>query len=260
MTRGVTDGGAEDDGHQRTVAWVPMDPDLHRALAQTTPENEEALAHGRAVPWRISNAYYDADVLIRFGPYADLQGAPAVLLLVRRDATVQQHRQFLAHLGVSGFALEVSLVIGVPTEETGTASPRPDVDEVYALDGWEYLDLAVEGDERPEDRIRDALMIHTWQGMKMHGPPGFDAHVAEENRDEFSDFVEAPPADMPTSDEIDAMRARTGLDNTLGMDSGPVIFDRLRVEMERIRALPAGPEKERQAALVALAVEQALME
>lgn len=151
-------------------------------------------------------------------------------------------------------------MIGVSTEDTGTASPRPDVDEVYALDGWEYLDLAVEGDELPEDRIRDALMIHTWEGMKMHGPPGFDAHVAEENTDEFSDFVEAPPADMPTPHEIDAMRARTGLNNTLGMDSGPVVFDRLRVEMERIRALPAGPEKEHQAALVALAVEQALME
>lgn len=161
---------------------------------------------------------------------------------------------------MSGFTLEVSLVVGVPTDKTCAALPRNDVDEVYALDGWEYLDLAVEGDEQYEDRIRDALMLHTWKGMQIHGQPGIDPHVEEEDTDEFSEFVEAPSADMPTPDEIDAMRARTGLNNTLGMNTGPVVFDRLRVEMERIRALPAGPEKERQAAVVALAVEQALTE
>ena len=36
MTPGAAVDGAEDEGHLRTVAWVPLDPDLPRELAVRT--------------------------------------------------------------------------------------------------------------------------------------------------------------------------------------------------------------------------------
>lgn len=89
-----------------TVAWVPADAVLVRDEALRTsaaltsgrwladvaitqmPEAEvrAAYARGDAVPWSIANAYYEADVEMRWGSYAALEGAPAVVLVVRGDA------------------------------------------------------------------------------------------------------------------------------------------------------------------------------
>ena len=167
---------------------------------------------------------------------------------------MSEHRRALERVGVSGFSLEVSLVLGV--SEQGMGEPRAEVDEVYALDGWEYVDLGAEAEEPAVDRLREALMAHAWAGLRLHGTSGEPRAHADAD-EEFSEFVEAPPADLPGAAEVDAEHARLGL-GALDADGEPRLFDRLRCEMERVRALPAGAAKERQAALLALAVERAL--
>lgn len=161
---------------------------------------------------------------------------------------VCEHRAVLEQLGVSGFALAVSLVVGVGK---ATAAHRADVDEVYAVDGWDYVDLSMEA--APRDRLSDALMAHTWEGLRRCSA----ADHADDAEEAFSEFVEAPPLEEPTIEAVDALHARLGL-GALNSETGPELFDRLRAEMERVRALPPGPARERDAALMALAVERAL--
>lgn len=36
MSRGTADDGAEDEGHLRTIAWIPVDPELSRDLVVRT--------------------------------------------------------------------------------------------------------------------------------------------------------------------------------------------------------------------------------
>lgn len=213
-----------------------------------------------------------------------------------RHAEVLQRLERVHNL--TGFDLDVSLVVGVPSREKAS-SMSLEVDEVYAMGGWEYIDLG-DTDEDPATRLKDALMVHMWEGMRPKQaqptpsnenvkeriahmdqsaaalprsggaiPPAPRAMQASAERflsdappqdtpdDDFSEFVEAPAPDVPTDAEVDAYCARLGL-GTLGMDSMPVLFERLRGEMERVRSLPPGPPKEHAAALVALAVERSL--
>ncbi|EPQ30854.1 uncharacterized protein PFL1_01751 [Pseudozyma flocculosa PF-1] len=151
-----------------------------------------------------------------------LRGVPALVLVVDSSASLSTHKRILAGLsavadpdrttgdedeegaGISGFGLGVSLVVGLPTprpldvdadagqastsgpKDRGLAASRDDLVELYATDGWEYVDLGVDGtgsdsfsddgtdsgsdgEEGQEaegiERVREALMTHPWPGL-----------------------------------------------------------------------------------------------
>ncbi|WFD05906.1 hypothetical protein MVES1_001240 [Malassezia vespertilionis] len=233
-------------------------------------------AAGEAVPWVIQNKYYTAEVYM---DYVDCMHAtskaPAMILLVSRDAPVGDHVRFLQEAKqkqVVGFELDVSVVVGVPGAQNAQGVRRSEeIDRVYAMEGWEYIDLMHDEEGAPGARLRDALMSHTWDGMEVLGQhvqvheahDAFPVHAgspAEESfDDDFLDFASAPaPGEvLPSEHDVDMYAQRLGLQDKLE-DMSTVPFDRLHLEMQRVRALPQGAEKEAQAALVALALDKVL--
>jgi hypothetical protein len=125
----------------------------------------------------------------------ELEDVQAVILLVDREAGLSEHRRLLGELRVSGFDLAISLVIALPMplEDDGMVvnltglEQKAQVEDMYAGEGWEYVDLAgfetqletmtddeeaggagllVDEDEKVGvERVREALMMHTWPGL-----------------------------------------------------------------------------------------------
>ncbi|KAE8211377.1 hypothetical protein CF327_g4881 [Tilletia walkeri] len=126
-----------------------------------------------------------------------LEGVPAVILALSESQSEQVHRTLLDRISKvqDAFDLEVSLVInvGAPlSPEAATASSRPqshvteDLTELYAEQGWEYIDLmALEEDDDEDsnegrlesvqageaevtgiDRVRQALFANTWPNLR----------------------------------------------------------------------------------------------
>ncbi|WFD28185.1 hypothetical protein MNAN1_003191 [Malassezia nana] len=262
---------------ERGIAWVWADTNLDCEAAQAAaakmvaeisgmaPEDVRACwAQAQGAPWAIQNAYYEADVLHYFCEVAEPAPAnPAVVLLVHRGSPLTMH----AHRAQvqSGFDVPMALVVGVegPTIET----PRPDmneVDETYAVHGWEYIDAT---DADATARVRDALMVHRWPGATVRDtlltePPGvlalaqlpdvdgpwpaapasmqddLEAFLAED--DEFGAFV---------GDDSARHEPHTGVDTSLAS---------LTMQIQNVQSLPPGSAKRDAAARIALSVERAL--
>lgn len=247
-----------------------------------------AFARGERVPWPIENAYYRAEAAMQFVPRGVPCAAPARVLLVSCASvrpssyaltqTLAEHRALAR--AQEGFQVPVALAVGVG-ERAPDAADSADVEEVYALAGWEWLE--------PDDaqaRLADALMVHTWPGLERTEDataldrverivaqlPDAEGALPEaplamrcdleaflgthDTADKFAEFIEAPaPAAMPTNADVEALRAQFTADDD---STFPVLFERVRREMERVRALPAGSQREQEAARVALAIERAM--
>lgn len=143
---------------------------------------------------------------------AELADVQAVLIIVDRDQPLSDHRKLLSLLAqtcgkadeddqlLSGFDLAISLVVALPSPLHDASAPSSlahtarsdEVEEIYAGEGWEYVDLTKvesfldEGESDADDigdnqhgedddekhgieRIREALMTHTWPNLQRKG-------------------------------------------------------------------------------------------
>ncbi|WFD01295.1 hypothetical protein MYAM1_004057 [Malassezia yamatoensis] len=261
----------EDEGNTiaRTIAWVLADADVgykdavqvaaklsERITGQEATQIEGAFVAERPVDWHVSNAYYEADLQMCFGRYSDYKAAPAMVLLVRDDASLSQHRQTLQQIDRTGFDFDISIVIGLFSNSQGTEFGE--TDEMYAQQGWEYLRFPAGSDEPLEKRLRDAFMANTWDGLQLHDTKGAKNVSDAQDDGDYGEFVQAH-TDIPDAHEVRAVQTAIGLTDNLGLEEQPVVFDRLLLEMKRVKALPVGPEKQHQAALLAMAIEQMLL-
>ncbi|WFD45300.1 hypothetical protein MPSI1_003982 [Malassezia psittaci] len=260
----------EDEGHTiaKTIAWVMANAELgykntlqiaaklcELVTGEEATRIEKAFLAQESVHWHVSNAYYEADLQMCFGQYSDYKAAPAMVLLVRDDASLSQHRQTLQKIDRTGFDFDISVVIGLFS--SGQETEFGEIDEMYAQEGWEYLRFPPGNDEPLEERLRDAFMAHTWDGLQLRGikEVGDVAHAQDDG--DYGEFVQAHTV-TPDVHEVRAVQTAMGLANSLEIEEQPGVFDRLRLQMERVKALPIGPEKEHQAALLAMAIEQVL--
>ncbi|CAD6935297.1 unnamed protein product [Tilletia controversa] len=132
-----------------------------------------------------------------------LEGVPALILVLSEPYSEQVHRRLLERISTiqDVFDLEVSLAINVgaplSAEVSASSTPRPlpgaseDLSELYAEQGWEYIDLmAIEEEAHDEDdddedgqgrlqsvqageaevtgidRVRQALFANTWPNLR----------------------------------------------------------------------------------------------
>ncbi|WFD31961.1 hypothetical protein MSPP1_003003 [Malassezia sp. CBS 17886] len=183
-------------GAARTACWLPCGDvraplALHTAATLTAGVVQRGDASaigavftcGDAVPWTISNAYYDADVAFRYAR-DDAGSCAAVLLIVDCDLTDEQppdaHRELLAALPFHGQDIPIAVAVAVPSTKQASSYMDAHADAVYAEFGWEYVDLADDEHGHPVARLRDALMAHMWHDASAdYGTDAASAHPAQ---------------------------------------------------------------------------------
>lgn len=206
----------------------------------------------------------------------------------------------LVHRQGPGHEIPIPLILGIPTDTQARVDPL-DVEELYAMEGWEYIDLATE--PTVTERVRNALMVHMWPTQshgavpeelsqldqmnqsiksmpispsKMPNAPVSMQHALEafldsdEDHADFGPFVTAPGATEKRAESSDAdipsLAGRFAAPTSPSMASEeneepfPWLFETLRRQMEHVKSLPLGPQREEEAARVALAVQQALFQ
>ncbi|WFD20817.1 hypothetical protein MCAP1_003071 [Malassezia caprae] len=257
----------------RGIAWVCADARLGRDAAQAAAAQIVAdiaglaqhdvlslWAQAQGTPWTIQNAYYEADVAHYFAEAADpLPTSPAVVLLVDRASPLSAHEQRAQ--AQEGFDVPIALVVSVG-HDTGSGASRADIDDIYAVHGWEYMEAA---DADVVTRVRDALMVHRW--------PGAACAEAEATPPGVCALAQLPDADRPWPAAPEAMQrdldafleaddefgAYTSADGPVDPDPlFPPSLDSLQNLLEHVKSLPPGPARRDAAARVALAFERAL--
>lgn len=260
------------------IAWVWADAHLEcetvraaaaqivAALTSTSPDDVRSLwAQAQGVPWTIQNAYYEASVAHYFDEKADATpNTPAVILLVHGGSPLSVHaKRASAH---EGFDVPIALVVGLgegPVAGEAAAPPTGDVDETYAVHGWEYMEVT-----EPDvmTRLRDALMVHRWPNAQLVAPdatpPG--VHALAQLPDAQRPWPAAPHSMQQDLDafleEDDEFGAFTSAEPAKQEDCTPgdLFPDSLPKLMEHVKSLPPGPAREDAAARVAMAWERAL--
>lgn len=258
----------------RGIAWVCADARLGCNAAQDVAARMVAdiaglaphdvlstWAQAQGAPWTIQNAYYEAAVAHYFAEAADpLPVTPAVVLLVHRESPLPVHEQRAqAH---EGFDVPIALVVGVG-HDTGTGAPRADVDDIYAVHGWEYVEAA---DADVVARMRDALMVHRWPDAACAdtgaAPPGVCALA--QLPDAERPWPAAPAAmqrDLDAFLEVDDEFGAYMSADAPGDDPDPFLphsLESLQTLMEHVKSLPPGPARRDAAARIAMDFERAL--
>lgn len=138
----------------------------------------------------------------------EVRDVQAVMIIVDRDQSIAEHRKLINRMNnekddiplLSGFDLAISLIVALPSPLNDASGPTTftgishsaEVEELYAGEGWEYVDLAkivsddynslLVADDRDEEtdslsehgddekqgieRLREALMTHAWPGLE----------------------------------------------------------------------------------------------
>ena len=257
------------------IAWVCADARLGREAAKAAAAQMVASITGlvpqdvlaawnqaQGTPWTIQTPYYESVVAHYFAEKADLlPSTPAVVLLVHRDSPLQEHEQRVQ--AQEGFDVPIALVVGMGND-TASGAPQGDIDETYAVHGWEYVEAR---DEDALTRVREALMVHQWPNAVPAEseaiPPGVralaqlpdaerpwpaapaamqkDLDAFLEADDEFGTFVSA---EGPADSDIDSLY--------------PHQLHSLQNLIDHVKSLPPGPARRDAAAHVAMEVERAL--
>ena len=257
--------GSSSAAHEGEIAWFHAGTDLSRSNALdicaelvghvTHTEKKlvlDAFQSSHAVPWCISNQYYQAHVHhVYLEEFNQIGGRPAVVLLVRHDMSQDAHQQVLDRLR-SEHEVDVALVLGVRMDnETPGGSKEvlsgPDVDELdamYGSTGWEYMELIPDAPKR----ISEALMAHSsWPGMQLTEKG--TSKGRDENEDEMGEFQ--------TFQDPFLAAVRDAGDNT---EDDPLMemFEQIHTKLDYVKSLPYGPAREREAARVALAFQRSV--
>ncbi|KAL1408465.1 hypothetical protein Q8F55_005277 [Vanrija albida] len=192
MTTELTERTAEEHGYERAPDPATTIAVLHEAGVDAYAFLTRLIGpHGRedgdAVPWRIDNKYYTADV--EFAVYALPGGVPpaAVLLYLFEGGAPDPLPAALARAVLADPPPDIALAVrvvqgdgeGEGKEEEGEADPRPLApwDPVGDEERFDELGIEVvdEGgvadldDERPLDpleTVRQTLMTHMWPNME----------------------------------------------------------------------------------------------
>ncbi|PWN33469.1 uncharacterized protein FA14DRAFT_161302 [Meira miltonrushii] len=182
----------------------------------------------------------------------EVRDVQAVMVIVDRDQSLAEHRKLIDRLNsekddiplLSGFDLAISLIVALPSPLNDASGPTSftgishsaEVEDLYAGEGWEYVDLAKivsddydnmlaadEGDEETSslseheddekhgiERLREALMTHAWPGLerkqdRKHATtsiqPGGLPALNGETGDHLSKTLESLRLDLDAIDE-----------------------------------------------------------
>lgn len=138
----------------------------------------------------------------------EVKDVQAVMIIVDRSQSLSEHQKLMDRLCsekdglplLSGFDLAISLIVALPSPLDDATRPTSftdisyssGIEELYAGQGWEYVDLArmvsekvdtmllseqeeegsisfsddVEDEKQGIERLREALMTHAWPGLE----------------------------------------------------------------------------------------------